>query len=413
MNATPQWNRRQFLRTVTYGGIGLAGTAALPGCSSNASPTTSAGKLLVTAVVPSSGPLAQFGADTAAGAELACKLHGDDIKQGVAFSRLDTGGEVDQARRVVTTAIQSDGARVFVGGASSSVALAISSVVNSNKGMFTTAVGADEVTGTECRKSTFRWSAPAYVAVRETVRPLADANPSFKRWYAIYADYVFGQSMLKSSKEILGDKFVGASGHAVTETQFSSYLNNAMAEDPDVILLLNPGVQQTSIITQALQQGLKEKVTFLAVWSDGLTQFQGIGADAIEDVYFGCQYWHTASNPANDKFVAEAQKAFGQPPNYPQASGYIEVMMTIEAAKQADSIDPAKMIAALEGYEFDGITGKETVRAEDHQVQKNFYLMRGKAKSAMKDEFDFMEIVSEGNSVVPIESTGCKMPESW
>ena len=66
------------------------------------------------------------------------------------------------------------------------------------------------------------------------------------------------------------------------------------------------------------------------------------------------------------------------------------------------------MIAALEGYQYQGLTGEEEVRKADHQVLKNYYLLKGKAKSKMKNKDDYVDVLSSGKSFLPIDQTGCK-----
>jgi branched-chain amino acid transport system substrate-binding protein len=58
---------------------------------------------------------------------------------------------------------------------------------------------------------------------------------------------------------------------------------------------------------------------------------------------------------------------------------------------------------------FEGLTGSEEIRAGDHQVIKNYYLLKAKPKSAMKDEYDYADIVSFGRSYLSPEDAKCKM----
>ena len=66
------------------------------------------------------------------------------------------------------------------------------------------------------------------------------------------------------------------------------------------------------------------------------------------------------------------------------------------------------VIAALEGLKYQGLTGEEEVRKADHQVLKNYYLLKGKAKSKMKNKDDYVDVLSSGKSFLPIDQTGCK-----
>ena len=67
------------------------------------------------------------------------------------------------------------------------------------------------------------------------------------------------------------------------------------------------------------------------------------------------------------------------------------------------------MAKALEGYKYTGPTGAEEVRAFDHQVIKPYYLLVGKAKSAMKDQWDYVDTVASGSYPVPQNRSLCKL----
>lgn len=259
----------------------------------------------------------------------------------------------------------------------------------------------------------FRWSVPTYGAIRETVIPMLKEDPTLKRWYAITPNYVFGQSLLDNAKAVLpqyGAELVGNSFHSLDETQFSSYIANAVAAKPDVLLLLNFSAQNTNTLKEAISFGLKEKMKILSVWATGLDQFEALGAEATEELYFGSQYWHEVDTPENKKFVKLVRDATGKPPNYPIAAGYAEINLLLDAINKAGSAeDPAKVIKALEGYEYAGLTGTEKIRADNHQVEKDYYFLKGKAKSQMKDEWDFVDVMSSGKSFLPVGQTGCKL----
>jgi len=81
----------------------------------------------------------------------------------------------------------------------------------------------------------------------------------------------------------------------------------------------------------------------------------------------------------------------------------------LDAIVKAGSADPAKVIAVMEGLSYEGLTGREEIRKEDHQVLKNYYLLKGRAKKDMKDKDDYAEIVHSGRSFLPPAETGCKL----
>ena len=81
----------------------------------------------------------------------------------------------------------------------------------------------------------------------------------------------------------------------------------------------------------------------------------------------------------------------------------------LEAIKMAGSTDGKAVVKAMEGMTYDGPTGKETIRAQDHQVIKDYYLLKGKAKSEMKDADDYATLISSGQSFPQGDKIACKM----
>ncbi|MBP0625372.1 ABC transporter substrate-binding protein, partial [Cupriavidus consociatus] len=328
------------------------------------------------------------------------------------YSVLDTEGKPATAVRKVQELAQQKAARYFAGGILSSESLAMGKEAEKFGGVFVTTAGADEITGKDCNRATFRWSVPTFGAIERTVRPLIESMPKAKRWYTITPQYVFGDGLLSAAKAIFKEKgieHVGNSYHALTEKEFSGYLTNALAAKPDVLLILNFGSQSADTLRQAVSFGMKKNTTILLAWASGLEQFESLGADLCEGVYFGAQYWHGVDTPLNRDLVKRTHDKFKANPNYSLAGSYICTKLMVDGMIKAGSADPKAVVAALEGMKYEGLTGPEEIRAADHQVLKNYYLLKGKAKSRMRDKDDYAEVVSIGKAFLPVDQTQCKM----
>ena len=400
-------NRRNMLK--------LAALSAVPGTLGSLvarSAFAQAGTVQFACPVPMSGPFAANGKYADLGMKLAIEQYGKVLGQPLAYTTLDTEGKPATAVRRVQEIAQQKNARFFAGGILSSEALAMGKEVQKAGGIFITTAGADEITGKDCNAATFRWSVPTYGAIEQTVRPLIQTLPKAKRWYTITPQYVFGDGLLSAAKAIFKEKgieHVGNSYHSLNEKEFSGYLTNAVAAKPDVLLILNFGSQSSDTLRQAVSFGMKNNCTILMAWASGLEQFESLGADLCEGVYFGAQYWHGIDSPLNHDLVKRANAAFKANPNYSLAGSYICTKILLDGIIKAGTIDPKKVVAALEGMKYDGLTGPEEVRAGDHQVLKNYYLLKGKAKNKMKNADDYADIVSSGQSFLPLDKTGCKM----
>lgn len=396
-------NRRDLLK--------LGGLAALAS-PFGMKPAFAADPILFGVPNPMSGPFAANGKFAQMGVELFVEQNKTLIGHPVQYKILDTQGKPATAIRQVQDLFEQQKARFFAGGILSSEALAMGKGLDKLGGIFVTTAGADEITGTDCNRATFRWSVPTYGAIRETVGPLIKRHPEAKRWYTITPQYVFGEGLLSATKNILKEnnlEHVGNSYHSLDEREFSGYLTNAMAAKPDVLLLLNFGSQSSEALRQAVSFGMKNNTIILIAWASGLEQFESLGADLCQDVYFGVQYWHSIDSPLNHELVKLTHAKFKMNPNYSLAGAYILVKMMADGIVKANSIEVPKVIAAMEGRTYDGLTGKETIRKEDHQVIKNYYLLKGKAKAAMKDKDDYCDIVHGGQSFLTPEQSGCKM----
>jgi branched-chain amino acid transport system substrate-binding protein len=393
----------------------LAALSALPGTLGSLAARSAfaqAGTVQFACPVPMSGPFAANGKYADLGMKLAIEQYGKVLGQPLAYTTLDTEGKPATAVRRVQEIAQQKNARFFAGGILSSEALAMGKEVQKTGGIFITTAGADEITGKDCNAATFRWSVPTYGAIEQTVRPLIQTLPKAKRWYTITPQYVFGDGLLSAAKAIFKEKgieHVGNSYHSLNEKEFSGYLTNAVAAKPDVLLILNFGSQSSDTLRQAVSFGMKNNCTILMAWASGLEQFESLGADLCEGVYFGAQYWHGIDSPLNRDLVKRANAAFKANPNYSLAGSYICTKILLDGIIKAGTVDPKKVVAALEGMKYDGLTGPEEVRAGDQQVLKNYYLLKGKAKNKMKSADDYADIVSSGQSFLPLEKTGCKM----
>ena len=94
-------------------------------------------------------------------------------------------------------------------------------------------------------------------------------------------------------------------------------------------------------------------------------------------------YYDIPKNPVNDWLVAEHKKRFNAPPDFFTAGGFAAAMAVVAAVTKAKSTDTEKLIAAMEGLEFDTPKGKMVFRKEDHQALQSMYHFKIKADPAV------------------------------
>jgi branched-chain amino acid transport system substrate-binding protein len=369
------------------------------------------GTLNVVGVYSLSGTFANVGDLLNRGTQWAFEHYGSAAGQRINYQLLDDQGDAGRAVRRVQEAM-GQGVRHVVGCTNSAIALAVAKEVHARGGVYIHMAGADEATGSECNRASFRWPGASFTAINATLRPFIQRNQTARRWYTITGQYVFGESLLTNLRAVLqdtGHQHLGNSYHSLSEREYSGYITAAIAARPDVLAICNFGNQTVDVLRQAVSFGMKRNVKIVVPWSTGLDQYQAWGADICEGVYFGVNYWHGVDAPGNRVVQQVVRQKTNNVTNYLQACGWAVAQMLVEGINKAGTTDVPAVIRALEGLSYEGPTGTELIRAEDHQVIKDYYLMLGKARSAMRDPNDFAEIVQGTKAFQPPERTGCRM----
>jgi branched-chain amino acid transport system substrate-binding protein len=104
-------------------------------------------------------------------------------------------------------------------------------------------------------------------------------------------------------------------------------------------------------------------------------------------------YYGFPKNPMNDWLLVEHQKRFNMPPDFFTAGGMAAASAAVGAIKKAGATESEKLIAVMEGMEFDAPKGKMILRKEDHQAMQVMYDFKIKANG--KDEYDLLDLVRE------------------
>jgi branched-chain amino acid transport system substrate-binding protein len=403
---TQEITRRNFMKKSAFTTLGLAaGGLAWPYRSYGAEPV----KIMIGTTF--SGAYAETGNFVRKGVNLAVKQFGGQVLgRPVEIIERDVPNPAEGVRKA-QEAVEKLGVKFLFVSPSSSTVLAVMEYIAKHNVMLYASAGSDKITGSACNRSTFRWPVPTWGAVREVV-PRIIKEYQAKTFYTITPKYVFGEDLLRNTKEVLtakGLKLVGNSYHPLGESDFSSHLTKAMAAKADCVLFLNFGGDTVNSIKQANNFELSRVSRIACAWGSGITQMKALGAKAMQGVIWGLQYFYKIDSPGNKKFLEAYRAAYNDTPPYIAANPYINIVTLLQAIERAGSDDPVKVVQATEDFEYEGLTGTEKYRACDHQVVKPYYTLKCKGPGDMKDSEDFADIIGSSTNIAPCEETGCKM----
>jgi branched-chain amino acid transport system substrate-binding protein len=218
-----------------------------------------------------------------------------------------------------------------------------------------------------------------------------------KKWHMLANNYSWPQMFERAFSIVakqVGAEWTGVTWAPLGTRDFLPFLPKAAAVKADVIFVVTWAADQVACAKQIQELGLRKQAQVIHGITE-LTFAEAAGKGVYEGTYSGMPwYWHvkdkyTGAKAYYDKHMARRKRA---PSGY-AASTYGTVRVLLDSAKEVKSLDTEKVIRAIEGRKFQYLKGPEYIRACDHVNIQEVFLCRGKAASAMKDDWDYFEIV--------------------
>jgi branched-chain amino acid transport system substrate-binding protein len=235
------------------------------------------------------------------------------------------------------------------------------------------------LTNDKCSYWHFRWDANSDIkmtALTNYMKPLTN----IKKVYLINQDYSFGRAVHTEARKMLNAKrpdieIVGDELHPLLKiTDFSPYIEKIKASGADSVITGNWGQDFALLLKAAADAGLQ--VDWYTYYAGGTG-----GPTAIKQANLPDRVFQISEGVANEPYAParEFEKAFraktGGTLFYPRAVN--QIRMFAQAAKEANSIEPVKVAAKLDGMQitvYDG--GDGFMRSDDHQFFQPMYLSK-------------------------------------
>ena len=321
-------------------------------------------EITVGIVTSESGPLAGYGKQYLdafkAGLDYATDGTGEIDGTTINVENRDDAGDPDKAVTAVKELIGA-GVNIIAGTASSGVALAVAEQAEQNKVLYISGpAAADAITG--INDYTFR-------SGRQSAQDVATAGTFLDdidgKTITVFAqDTAFGQGNVAAVEAILGG--AGRDGQLRcssprTSTEFTPFAQQVLAGAPDLVFVAWAGATSGAMWQALSQQGVLDEIPVVTGLGDSATF--GAYGEASEKINFLNHYFPGAPDNDVNTAMIEAIEAAGGTPDLFSPDGFNAAIMIVHAIQEGKG-DVDAMIAALEGFEFDGPKGSMTVRAE-------------------------------------------------
>jgi branched-chain amino acid transport system substrate-binding protein len=287
----------------------------------------------------------------------------------------------DVAKRLVTKLYADDKVDLVVGTTSSAAALAVLPVAAEFKKLLVVEPAvADSITGEHWNRYIFRTGRNS--GQDAIANALAVARPGV-HIATIAQDYAFGRDGVKAYRaavEKLGAKLVHEEYTPVQATDFTAPIQKIVAALKDrsgpkyvAIVWAGKGGPYSQLVANRLD---KQGITLTTGGNvfDLLKAFKSYGMEGVVGgLYY---YYEIPRNSVNDWLVREHQKRFNAPPDFFTCGGFAAAMAVVTALQKAGSTDTEKLVAAMEGMEFQTPKGRMVFRKDDHQALQSMYAFR-------------------------------------
>ncbi len=362
---TVRTTRRRFVTATTLLVAALAATA----CGSPQDTATGGGDSAapgrVGLVYSQSGALASYGKQYIEGfrAGLAYATGGSNKigDRTVEVTEVDDAGDPAKAVSAAKDLI-GKGYKILAGSTASGVALQVAPIAAQNKVLFVSGPAAtDGATGVN--KYTFRSGRQSFQDVLTAKSFIGDA--AGKKVVVFAQDSAFGKSNEAAVKAVIGG--AGATVSSVlapaSATDFTPFASQLTAAKPDLLFVAWAGTTAPAMWQTLDQQGVLGSTT-VVTGLDIRASWPTFGAAGTKISFLSHFFDGAADNPAAQ---AAKQAVPGGVLDLFHPDGFTAAQMIVRAVQEGgDDVD--KMVTALEGWSFDGVKGKLTVRAEDHAL---------------------------------------------
>ncbi|WP_396655041.1 substrate-binding domain-containing protein [Microbacterium sp.] len=329
-------------------------------------------EVTVGVITSESGALAGYGKQYLEGfkAGLDYATDGTNEVDGIAIDVVykDDGGDPDKAVTAAKELI-GDGVNILAGTASSGVALALAEQAAQNKVLYISGpAAADALTG--INGYTFR-------SGRQSAQDVATAGTFLddldgKKVTVFAQNTAFGQGNEAAVKAILGAKGATVDSILVAEnvTEFTPFATQLLDGDPDLVFVAWAGATSGAMWQALLQQQVLDTIPVVTGLGDAATF--GAYGEASEKIQFLNHYFPGANDHDVNATMIDLVTAAGGTPDLFTPDGFNAALMIVHAIQEGKG-DVDAMIAALEGYSFEGPKGTTTVRASDHALIQEMY----------------------------------------
>lgn len=396
--------RRGILKAIAAG-AGLAGAGSLVSGTTFAQTT---GPIKIGFIASLTGAQAPLGQPMLLGAQIAV----DQINQagGINNRKLELVVRDDKAKpadaTVASRELTSDGVNLQMGVVSSSVALALTAMLDQQKTvLITCAAHSDRLTKEAFVRNYFRVTDNPYMRERFQARVMSERYPNVTTWSGVIPDHEYGRTTWNCFEEGILEYYPTVAKKQPTITQAiksqygaTDYRNvvASMMGIPAEGFFMSPyGGDAVTLFKQAQPFGFFKKAKVVVDSSNEFIVARAMRQE-MPEMWVGSHWYPGAFENVPTSRAVHAEYTKRTKDNLPDGwlgEGHAAVMAYAKAIQEAGTTETQAIISALERVTFDTTCGPRNFRKEDHQAIKPLVLYKLRGSATKTEGFEVVEFV--------------------
>jgi branched-chain amino acid transport system substrate-binding protein len=288
----------------------------------------------------------------------------------VTLSVEDDARKPDKAKQIADRLIKRDKVQIMTGIIWSNLAIAVvPKVARSGVFYISPNAGPSLLAGKGCDRNYFN-AAWQNDNLHEAMGQYVNKK-NFQRVFLLAPNYPAGKDALRGFKRFYKRDPIAEVYTKLGQKDYAAEIAAIRSAKPDAVFFFLPGGMGISFIKQYNQAGLMQEIPlFGPAFSFDQAILNAVGKAAL-GVMNSSQWNKDIDNPANKRFVADFQKAYGRLPSLYASQGYDTARLIASALKAVDG-DMSKTDAfrqALRKANFESVRGSFKFGLNQHPIQ--------------------------------------------
>ena len=345
--------------------------APLTGCSKGGG---GGDTIKIGGLAPLTGNVSVYGVATNNGAQMAVQAANDKggvLGKKIQYVYYDEKGDATEAVNAYNKLVQNDEVVGLVGDVTSVPCIAVAQeAVKDGLPMITGTGTAAAITtaGDNVFRACFTDPYQGQVMAEYSAKKLGAKTAAIL--YDMSDDYSSGVAeAFEKEAKAAGISVVTKQAYQHNDVDFKSQLQTIKGKSPDILFLPVYYQDVALIAVQAKQMGIKSTLMGVDGWDGVLEKIDKSNIDAVNGAYFCSQYSAESKDPAVQQFIKDYKAKYKADPNMFAVLGYDAMNIMLESIKKAGSTDSGKVVDAMQGIKFKGLTGDITFDKDRNPVK--------------------------------------------